>query len=149
MKLHHFQKFNPIDLLIEERFFRKIRKLKSDTKLKTLSLNDGDKPAREWINKTYTVIINKYPELKGWANSSELIPDKEHINYLKSNNNSRTNNIIPTEYMTNTKLAILESGFASIEKIKRPAERRLALQDLQKEMKVSPKEFNCLIQFHS
>ena len=47
MKLHHFQKFNPIDLLIEERFFRKIRKLKSDTKLKTLSLDDGDKPTTE------------------------------------------------------------------------------------------------------
>ena len=132
MKFNHFQKFNPIDLLIEERFFRKIRKLKSDTKLKTLSLDDGDKPAREWINKTHTVIINKYPELKGWANSSELIPDKEHINYLKSNNNSSTNNIIPTEYMTNTKLAVLEAGFAAIKNIKRPAEKRLALLDLSK-----------------
>ena len=127
-------------------------------------------------------LINKYPELSKWANSPEHIPDKEewenglllarlqqdkpkvlktiwsdgretictdteYVNYLRNIDTSNTNNsnIIPTEFMTNTKLAILESGFASIEKIKRPAERRLALQDLQKEMKVSPKEFNCLI----
>ena len=47
--------------------------------------------------------------------------------------------------MTNTKLAILESGYASIRQIERPAERRLALQELQKEMKVSPTEFQKLI----
>tara|TARA_B100000287_G_C19981279_1_gene522633 strand:- start:63 stop:272 length:210 start_codon:yes stop_codon:yes gene_type:complete len=68
MKFHHFQNYNPIDLLIEERFFRKIRKFKSDTKLKTLSLNDGVKPTRDWIEKTNLIIINKYPELKVWAN---------------------------------------------------------------------------------
>ena len=75
-----------------------------------------------------------------------ICSDKEHIDYLKNNETSSTNNnIIPTEFMTNTKLAILESGFASIRQIKRPAERRLALQDLQKEMKVSPSEFQKLI----
>ena len=36
--------------------------------------------------------------------------------------------------MTTSKLAILESGYASIRQIERPAERRLALQDLQKQM---------------
>ena len=43
MNFHHYQNFNPIDLLIEERTFQEIRKLKKeyDTRLKTLSLVDG------------------------------------------------------------------------------------------------------------
>jgi len=75
-----------------------------------------------------------------------ICSDKEHINYLKNNESySTNNNIIPTESMTNTKLAILESGYAAIREIVRPAERLLALQELQKEMKVSPSEFQKLI----
>ena len=36
-----------------------------------------------------------------------ICSDKEHIDYLKNNETSSTNNnIIPTEFMTNTKLAI-------------------------------------------
>ena len=48
--------------------------------------------------------------------------------------------------MTNSKLAILESRYASVRQIERPVERRLALQDLQKQMKVSSNEFLKLIQ---
>ena len=56
MNFHHYQNFNPIDLLIEERTFQEIRKLKKeyDTRLKTLSLVDGVKelkPQRDWIKK--------------------------------------------------------------------------------------------------
>ena len=67
MKFSNFQNYNPIDLLIEERFYREIQKFKNDTKLKTLSLDVGLKPTRDFVKKTNLIIINKYPELKGWA----------------------------------------------------------------------------------
>ena len=60
MNFHHYQYYNPIDLLIEERTFQEIRKFKKeyDTRLKTLSLKDGVKelsPKRDWIKNTYCV----------------------------------------------------------------------------------------------
>ena len=62
MNFHHYQNFNPIDLLIEERTFQEIRELKKDydTRLKTLSLVDGVKelkPQRDWIKKTYSLLV--------------------------------------------------------------------------------------------
>ena len=330
MNFHHYQNFNPIDLLIEERTFQEIRKLKSDydTRLKTLSLNDGVKelkPQRDWIKKTYSLLvrlnlednsyfndnqiyhatwfkdtfhplgrlvreidysildddipdpvisidkwcndalyllrsnwgetdnfkilngdpvklselgtapkqvigkcydqanqiynnwdyversgqeweqrwrecvhiyeafiahfdpeqhlsnpwlIRKYPELKGYLDRCKLIPEKEefeaglkiyqiyrnqptilkkimsdgseiicsnkeHLDWIR---NGKPTNINPVESMTNSKLAVLEAGFAAIKDIKRPAEKRLALLDLSKQLQLPQGELSRLIQ---
>ena len=55
-------------------------------------------------------------------------------------------NINPVESMTNSKLAVLEAGFAAIKDIKRPAEKRLALLDLSKQLQLPQGELSKLIQ---
>ncbi len=51
-----------------------------------------------------------------------------------------------TAKMTGDKLQQLESGYQAIRAISRPAERMLAIQELQKQLHLSPKEMSLLIQ---
>ena len=77
MNFHHYQNFNPIDLLIEERTFQEIRKLKKeyDTRLKTLSLVDGVKelkPQRDWIKKTYSLLVRLNFQDNSYFNDNQI-----------------------------------------------------------------------------
>ena len=77
MNFHHYQNFNPIDLLIEERTFQEIRELKKDydTRLKTLSLVDGVKelkPQRDWIKKTYSILVRLNFQDNNYFNDNQI-----------------------------------------------------------------------------
>ena len=139
--------YEPIATALDERLIKKFPELQRWSKDWVREI-----PNREdWENGLILCELHKAEPrilIKEMSDGSERhCSDTEYVNYLRNKDSSNTNNsnIIPTEFMTNTKLAILESGFAAIKDIKRPAERRLALQDLQKQMGVSPKEFSCLI----
>ena len=78
------------------------------------------------------------------SNGTEVIAtDTEHLNWIK---NDKPTHINPVESMTNSKLEILEAGFAAIKDIKRPAEKRLALLDLSKKLQLPQGELSKLIQ---
>ena len=75
--------------------------------------------------------------------SEEIATHKEHLDWIR---NDKPEHINPVESMTNSKLAVLEAGFAAIKNIKRPAEKRLALLDLSKTLQLSQKQLSLLIQ---
>ena len=81
---------------------------------------------------------------------SEKISTQEFVEYLRNKETKTYSNLTPpnttTESMTNSKLAVLEAGFTAIKEIKRPAEKRLALLDLSKQLQLPQGELSKLIQ---
>ena len=142
--------YEPIATALDEKLIRKYPELKRWSKDWVREIPDKE----NWENGLTLCRLHKsVPKIliKEMSDGSERhCSDTEFVEYLRSEETKSYSNLTPkitfTESMTNTKLAILEAGYASIRQIERPVERRLALQDLQKEMKVSSNEFLKLIQ---
>ena len=104
-----------------------------------------DKEEFEAALKIYQIYRNQPTILKKiMSDGSEIIcSNKEHLDWIRK---GKPTNINPVESMTNSKLAVLEAGFAAIKDIKRPAEKRLALLDLSKQLQLPQGELSRLIQ---
>jgi len=141
--------YEPIATALDERLIKKYPELKRWSKDWVREI-----PNREnWENGLTLCRLHKSEPkilIKEMSDGSERhCSDTEYVEYLGNKETKTYSNLTPqittTESMTNSKLAILEAGYAQVRKIARPAERRLALQDLQKQMQVSPQQFNMLV----
>ena len=142
--------YEPIATALDERLIKKYPELKRWSKDWVREIPDRE----NWENGLTLCRLHKNEPrilIKEMSDGSERhCSDTEFVEYLRNKETKTYSNLTPpnttTESMTTSKLAILEAGFAGIKEIKRPAEKRLALLDLSKQLQLPQGELSKLIQ---